>query len=336
MNKEILVKAAEKGIISKEQVNVLLDFINAEQTITESRSSTGEQLKFMRSFGDIFIALGVLLLAITSNQLALTFTYQLITISVFFIISEWLVGHKRLVLPGIVLLLSILFFVNQVADQSLPEYNYLDEILTILTSLLFYLRYKMPFSLYPVAVGSIFLVIGVSGVDAIEQPYIFVVLGLITFCVAMWYDSRDTRRITSLSDNAFWLHLLAAPLIVHGVMVSLLISEHNNLQDNSLYILLLCIVFFFIALFVDRRAILVSSFAYASYSVFKLAYQQFMQIDNLSLFILMGIGLFIIVFGTYWYRIRKWVFSPIASWNICKLVPDFQIMPVKQSIIPGN
>ncbi len=86
----------------------------------------------------------------------------------------------------------------------------------------------------------------------------------------------------------------------------------------------------------DRRAILVSSFAYASYSVFKLAYQQFMQIDNLSLFILLGIGLFIIVFGTYWYRIRKWVFSPIASWKICKLVPDFQIMPVKQSIITGN
>ncbi len=336
MNKEILIKAAEKGIISKEQVNALLEFINAEQAITESRSSTGEQLKFMRSFGDIFIALGVLLLAITSNQLALTFTYQLITITVFFIISEWLVGHKRLVLPGIVLLLSILFFVNQVVDQSLPEYNYLDEILTILTSLLFYLRYKMPFSLYPVAVGSIFLVIGVSGIDAIEQPYIFVVLGFITFCVAMWYDSRDTRRITNLSDNAFWLHLLAAPLIVHGLMVSLLISEHNNLQDNSLYILLLCIVFFFIALFVDRRAILVSSFAYASYSVFKLTYQQFMQIDNLSLFILMGIGLFIIIFGTYWYRIRKRVFSPIASWKICKLVPNFQIMPVKQSSIPGK
>jgi hypothetical protein len=32
-------------------------------------------------------------------------------------IAEWLVGLKRLVLPGITLLLSILFFVNSIVDR---------------------------------------------------------------------------------------------------------------------------------------------------------------------------------------------------------------------------
>lgn len=331
MNKKLLTKAAEQGIISNEQVQPLLDFIKAEQTVTSLAENTGEQLKFIRSFGDIFIALGVLLLAFTSNQLAVNTSYQLISIAAFLLIAEWLVGYKRLVLPGITILLSLLYFVNKVADATSSGSDIpilgesLDVFFIIITSLLFYVRYKMPFSLYPVAVGCIYLAIELSGIDIIEYPSVFILLGIAVFMVAMWYDSRDTLRVTSLSDNGFWLHLLAAPLIVHGVMVSLFLSKHSGLQANSLYILLLFVLFFFIALFVDRRAILVSSFAYALYAVFKFAYQQFMQVDNLTLFIFMGVGIFVIFFGTYWYKVRKLIFSPISSLAICKFVPSFGV-----------
>jgi len=330
MNKELLNKAAKQGIISDKQVLSLLDFFSTEeakakQTEQTHSENSGEQLKFIRSFGDIFIALGVLLLTFTSNQLAVNTTHQLIIVAVFFLLAEWLVGYKRLVLPGMVILLSILYFVNAIVDATNPAYESLDVFLIIISGLVFYLRYKMPFSLYPVAVGSIYLSIELSGINVIQHPYIFILLGIAVFIVAMWYDSHDTRRITSLSDNAFWLHLLAAPLIVHGVMVSLFLTKYGGLQTNSLYILLLFTLFFFIALFVDRRAILVSSFAYALYAVFKFAYQQFFQIDNLTLFIFMGVGIFVIFFGTYWYKVRTLIFSPIASYKICKLVPDFNI-----------
>ncbi len=330
MDRKLLTKAAEQGIISKEQVVSLLDFLKSEQlesqqSTTIQRENTGEQLKFIRSFGDIFIALGVLLLAFTSNMLAENTMHQMFAIVGFVLIAEWLVGHKRLVLPGITILLSILYFVNIVVDASSTSYASLDVLLMSISSLFFYVRYKMPFSLYPVAVGFIYLSIEISGINIVEHPYVFVILGVMVFIAAMWYDSRDTQRVTSLSDNGFWLHLLAAPLIVHGVMVSLLLSNHGGLQTNSLYILLLFTLFFFIALFVDRRAILVSSFAYALYAVFKFAYQQFMQVDNLTLFIFMGVGIFIIFFGTYWYKVRQWIFSPIASSGICKLVPGFEV-----------
>lgn len=341
MNKSLLTKAAKKGLINNDQVQPLLDFISAEQAIATSVSAenhpyehsrepkSGEQLKFMRSFGDIFIALGVLLITFTSHQLAESAAYQLMTILGLVVISEWLVGHRRLVLPGMTLLLSILYFVNEIVDmtqgnKSLPiSWDSLDVFLMIVASLLFYIRYKMPFSLYPVAVGSIILSVELLGINIINYPSIFILFGMAVFIVAMWYDSRDTQRVTSLSDNGFWLHLLAAPLIVHGVMVTLFLSNRTGLQSHSLYILILFTVFFFIALFVDRRAILVSSFAYALYAVFKFAYQQFMQIDNLTLFIFMGIGLFVIFFGTYWYKVRSLIFSPISSFRISRWVPDF-------------
>ena len=326
MDFELLNKAARQGIISDQQAQALHAFILSEQKGSPKTEVThsGESLKFMRSFGDVFIALGVLLLTYTSNELAATTTHIGFAILGFVLISEWLVGHKRLVLPGITLLLSILFFLNSIADSVTGPDSSLDVLAMSVASLLFYLRYKMPFSLYPVAVGSIYLVIKITGINVIEHPYLFIILGIAVFLVAMWYDSHDTQRVTSLSDNGFWLHLLAAPLIVHGVMVSLFLSPSGTAQINSLYILLLFTLFFFVALFVDRRAILVSSFAYALYAVFKFAYQQFMQVDNLTLFIFMGIGLFVIFFGTYWYTVRAWIFSPISSLKMSQWVPEFK------------
>jgi hypothetical protein len=32
----------------------------------------------------------------------------------------------------------------------------------------------------------------------------------------MWWDSSDRARLTRRSDVAFWLHLLAAPMIVQS------------------------------------------------------------------------------------------------------------------------
>jgi hypothetical protein len=39
----------------------------------------------------------------------------------------------------------------------------------------------------------------------------------------------------------------------------------------------------------------------------------------------MGVSIFIIFFGTYWYSVRKLLFSPIASLGICRFVPKFDI-----------
>ena len=39
--------------------------------------------------------------------------------------------------------------------------------------------------------------------------------GLAVFALAMRFDLSDPKRQTRRTDIAFWLHMLAAPLIVH-------------------------------------------------------------------------------------------------------------------------
>ncbi len=42
-------------------------------------------------------------------------------------------------------------------------------------------------------------------------------LGIGVFLFAMWWDASDRARVTRRSDVAFWLHLLAAPMIAHPI-----------------------------------------------------------------------------------------------------------------------
>ena len=50
-------------------------------------------------------------------------------------------------------------------------------------------------------------------------------LGIGVFLFAMWWDGSDRGRLTRRSDVAFWLHLLAAPMIVHPVFTLLGLND---------------------------------------------------------------------------------------------------------------
>jgi hypothetical protein len=50
-------------------------------------------------------------------------------------------------------------------------------------------------------------------------------LGVGVFLYAMRWDSSDPARVTRRSDVAFWLHLLAAPMIVHPVFTLLGLND---------------------------------------------------------------------------------------------------------------
>ena len=52
------------------------------------------------------------------------------------------------------------------------------------------------------------------------------IFGIGVFLFAMRWDSSDPARVTRRSDVAFWLHLLAAPMIIHPIF-TLLASRHS-------------------------------------------------------------------------------------------------------------
>ncbi len=347
ISKKTLQQAAEKNIISRHQIEPLYQFIqnekktstnisSSEETTEDFQQNLQEPLRFVRSFGDIFITLGIFLVVISINMTPLSGYYYLIPVAAFIIIAEWLVRLRRLVLPGIAILISILFFINKTFlfysnEATYLGFNNASLILTSISCLLFYIRYNMPFSLLPLAASLVTITLIQVGSDILENPIIFVIPGFIIFCFAMWFDVRDTKRQSYLSDSAFWLHLIAAPLIVHGAMLALLSSDQSitPLINRNLMMGVFFACFFLIALFIDRRAILISTQLYAIYALTQLFSHDLVDSKNIMIYVLMTLGMVVIFFGTYWYKTRKIIFSPLKNSKISQYVPNLNIQDNK-------
>jgi hypothetical protein len=331
ISRDLLRKAADKGIIQTDQIDPFMHFLQQQATAPDT-DSREEPLKFIRSFGDVFITLGVVLLVVAINMLQLSGYYYFIPVVGFIMVAEWLVRVRRLALPGIAILISILFFVNKAIEFDHQNATILGIGILCLTSLLFYLRYKMPFSLLPLAAGLVAIAIIQIGVDVIKHPIIFTGFGLLVFIIAMWFDMRDTARESHLSDSAFWLHLLASPLIVHGAMVSMLFSDQTWIQamGKEAIIIAFFSTILLLALLLDRRAMLISTQLYMIYALTQLLQGQLNSTQNILIYILMAVGLFVIFFGTYWYKTRRIVFGFLSGSIISRYVPDFNLMDSKR------
>ena len=323
MNREKLEAAASQGIISDDQVEALLSFFASRNAVSNHAE---EPLRFVRGVGDIFITLGVMFVAIAAAQISLSPLWNMLPALIFVAAAEWLIRVRRLVLPGVAVFMSLLYFCSEALQASLgsPFGNNSNTSISVLLllSAVFYARYRLPFTLLPIALGCIALVSSLLEIDIRSANSVAIVYGLLIFVVAMWLDSRDIERKTVSSDSAFWLHLLAAPLIVHGVMFTLLVSADAAAYKN-IAILVFFSSFFLLALYVDRRALLVSSLSYAIYAVVKLSGSSLFNIENLTLFAFVGLGLVIVLFGVYWQGIRSLIFSRCSSLSLSKFVPGF-------------
>ena len=331
ISKSLLHKAVEQNILTTDQVEPLYQFIH-QQDSGDIIANPEEPLRFIRSFGDVFITIGIILLVLAINMAELTGYAYFIPVAGFVLISEWLVRVRKLALPGIAILMAILYFINKAIEFNHQEATTFGLAILSLTSLVYYLRYKMPFSLLPLTMGLVAIVIIQLGWNVMENPAIFAVMGFIIFMVAMAFDMLDTKRVSHLSDTAFWLHLLAAPLMVHGLMFSTLSSNIQWIQsiDAEFIIISFFMMFFLLALLVDRRSMLVSTQIYMIYAVTQLLQNQINNTQNVLMLVLMALGLFVLFFGTYWYLTRRFIYSFLSKTVIAKYIPDLTITDVKR------
>lgn len=126
----------------------------------------------------------------------------------------------------------------------------------------------------------------------------------------MYFDMSDTLRRTRRTNVAFWLHLLAAPLVVHPLLNP--IANANALtEERAVLIVAVFLLLGAIAIVIDRRAILVSSMSYAGISLIALAKR-----TGLASFVsesvpltLLTLGGFILLISVGWHPIRRLVLS---------------------------
>jgi hypothetical protein len=128
----------------------------------------------------------------------------------------------------------------------------------------------------------------------------------------MWWDGSDRARLTRRSDVAFWLHLLAAPMIVHPVFALLGLNDGNATIGEGVTVVLLYVALGVTALAIDRRALLVSALAYVLYALTEL-FKQFGAVElNVALTALV-IGSALLMLSAFWHQARRAIVSPLPD-----------------------
>jgi hypothetical protein len=157
-----------------------------------------------------------------------------------------------------------------------------------------------------IAVG--LLVAAIGNVENVEKPILgfVLLLGIGVFLFAMRWDSSDPARVTRRSDVAFWLHLLAAPMIVHPVFTLLGLNDGTATIGEGLVVIALYVALGLTALAIDRRALLVSALAYVLYALSELFKQVGAVELNIALTALV-IGSALLLLSAYWHQARALV-----------------------------
>jgi hypothetical protein len=319
-----LTNAVGQGIFHEDSVQQFRNYIaRAKNTNLVDE----ENFRLISGFNDVFVVIASGLLLVSVAWLGATFVPwlgALLCSMTSWGLAEYFVRQRRMALPAIGLLLSflggifalpILFYEfnhQEIAESTMV----ISGILTAVAARLHWLRFKVPVT---VAVGTAAAVVcALATIVTIFpmtlttlQPLIFTG-GIVTFFVAMMWDSADRKRQTRRSDVAFWLHLVAAPMIVHPIFTALGILGGIESVASSLIVIALYVVLALISIAVDRRAIMVSALVYVVYAFSSL-------LDNYGMvsysFAITGlcIGATLLLLSAFWQSSRK---------SVLKFVPE--------------
>jgi hypothetical protein len=113
-------------------------------------------------------------------------------------------------------------------------------------------------------------------------------------------------------------------------MITLLLEELGGAQwidgiGRETLMILFFLGFFLLALLLDRRAMLISTQLYVIYAVTRLIEGQWNSAQNIIMYIVFALGLFVIFFGAYWYRVRRLVWGWVGNTALGRFLPPFDI-----------
>ena len=290
-----------------------------------------EHFRLLTGFNDIFVAIALILLFTALGQIGGSIRGGLG--GVFIAAAAWplaiyFTAKRRMALPSILLLLAFvggiagalgMFAAEGIPDASPQTGAVIAAGIALVAGAASYLhwrRFMVPITVAAGAAAAVATVVAIVAaifptVKDLVWPALFVG-GLAVFAVAMWWDMSDRERRTRRSDVAFWLHLAAAPMIAHPVFQMLGIFGSDVSVGMAVLVMILYLAFAFIALAVDRRALLVSSLAYVLYAMYSL-FQTAGAVELSAAFTALVIGSALLSLSAFWQPMRKVVVGMLGG-----------------------
>jgi hypothetical protein len=329
---DVLAQGIVRGIVTDQQVADLRALARELTAASAPEPQDDEKLRFITGFSDIFVTLGLALflgafgyfVAKASGPTAMWFGLAVAA----WLLAEFFTRRRHMALPSIVLLAVFAVSVFTAANDLLvgrpsgfaagllgfdgsaesPGTIAAAMLMTCVAVAVHYIRFQVPIT---VAAGtaalagtvlSLLFALAPGFAEAAIRP-IALVLGLAIFALAMRFDLSDPARVTRRTDIAFWLHLLAAPLIVHPLISQF--TAHDALPQvwAAVAVLALFVLLGIVAVVIDRRAMLVSGLAYAGYALSSLI-STIGLADRTLPATLLALGAFVLLLSAGWRSVR--------------------------------
>ena len=340
-----LRNAVASGAISAEAADALR---NSVRTTREAPATDEEHFRLINSFNDIFVTIASVLLLVAMAGIGQAFTPNidgpppfsgLLIAGAAWGMAEYFTRQRRMALPSIVLLLA---FVGGVFEMllglivmSFGGDNFGDNNQVLAGSLIsgaalitagaawvHWRRFMVPITVAAgaaaLALTAIAMIVTALGPNTIDNPEnvlmpLAFIAGLVIFGFAMRWDGSDLGRQTRRSDVAFWLHLLAAPMIAHPLFHWLGITQGDNIGlGAAIGVLVVYVAMGIVALAIDRRALLVSALAYVL-AALTFLFDRFGAVElNVALTALV-IGSALLTLSAFWTPIRGLVVKQLPG-----------------------
>jgi len=343
MTQDQIDQALQAGIIDAAQAKTMRAELSGKPSPSAPEAAligNEENMRFMRSFSDVFIATGIALLSLGLFATISVFGgggKYLVGAGLLWLMCEYFGRVKRAHLPTLFLALAYLIFVHRGMSAVLDfgaAPGIVPAVVTIIAMLVFYWRFKLPFSVALIALSLVILVFALLG-GTIATGILLLLSGLALFATALSYDARDTGRLTRFADNAFWLHFTAAPLIIHGFAVQVLTPEIIRIwgvipmvqlgKTDATFMLLTIGLLALVGLAINRRALLVSSLGYAGFATGFLIKDTGLDIGSVVALTLLLLGGGIVFLGVGWHGARKWLLKVLpTSGFMAKIFPPVE------------
>lgn len=329
--------AVVAGVVPQHHAQALLAFVAQSREMPHQADE--ETFRFIRSFNDIFvtIAIGLVLFALNSLLSEISKPVSMLAVAAAsWAMAEYFTRRRRMAFPSIVLLGAFVIGVFAGVGELVTFYTGGDNeglaaaigaISAAAAAGLHWLRFHVPITVAAGMAAFVVFALAMFGLDNAPAA-VMLVGGLATLVVAMMFDTRDRQRLTRKADIAFWLHMLAAPLIVHSLFTMLGILNGTPSSAQAAAVLAFYVLFGFLALIIDRRALLVSSLIYVLYAASTLIASSGFR-DYSSGITALAIGVFLLALSAGWSHLRALVIR-IMPRAVKNLVPPTAAGALKQ------
>ena len=336
-----LQSAVASGALSAEAAEGLRAHVAARHGMP---AGDEERFRLITGFNDVFVTIAAVMILVAMAGIGQVFTPRLdgpppfsgvLIAGAAWTMAELFTRKRRMALPSIVLLLAfvggvlealvgllVMAFQSQGDNERLAAVLFAGAgLLTAGAAWLHWRRFMVPITVAAGAaavsatvISLILAAIGPADFDpeTVLLPLVFIA-GLAVFGFAMRWDMSDRLRQTRRSDVAFWLHLLAAPMIAHPLFHWLGVTQGDDIGFGAVVgVLAVYIALGLVALAVDRRALLVSALAYVLVALTWL-FDRFGAVElNVALTALV-IGSALLTLSAFWSLIRRKVVGMLPS-----------------------